>query len=249
MTNVERIEAEYDQLAYPSYPLPYCQPTRLAAMARLMGLQAPPIAGARVLELGCASGGNLIPLAARHPETRFVGVDLSSRHIELGAQQIRQLQLRNIELRQGDLATEVFEPRAYDFIVCHGVFSWVPEHVQQGIFRILAESLTANGIAAISYNVLPGWHYKRITRDICLHYAGNGGTPDERAARARVGFTQLVEGMPSDSRPIRCSCTTKRSRLPVGRIRTFAESSLPSGTLLIFFANLWRKRMLAGSTI
>ena len=199
MTSGARVEAEYDELEYPSYPLPYCQPSRMGAMARLMGLEPPPVAGARVLELGCASGGNIIPLAARYPGARFLGVDLSRRHVEQGAKQIAQLGMGNIELRQGDLATATFEPKAYDFIICHGVYSWVPESVQKGIFRILAESLSANGIAAISYNVLPGWHFKRITRDICLRYAGDASSPEERAAKARLGFTQLVDGMPVDS--------------------------------------------------
>src|SRR5262245_66566311 len=56
---------DFDQLPYPSMPFAYTQPAHLAALAALYGLEPPRAASARVLELGCASGGNIIPLAAR----------------------------------------------------------------------------------------------------------------------------------------------------------------------------------------
>jgi hypothetical protein len=41
-------------------------------VAALHGLDAPPVTRCRVLELGCASGGNLIPMAGTLPDCRFV---------------------------------------------------------------------------------------------------------------------------------------------------------------------------------
>src|SRR5262245_3361627 len=93
---------DYEALPYPSMPFAYTQPARLAALTQLFGLTAPDASEAHVLELGCASGGNIIPLAVRYPRARFVGVDLSQRHIEEGRERIRALSLTNIELQQGD---------------------------------------------------------------------------------------------------------------------------------------------------
>ena len=180
-----RYAMDYDLLPYPSMPFAYTQPSRLAALSALFGLKAPPAEMASVLELGCASGGNIIPLAARFPNAYFIGTDISERHINQGLQRIAALGLNNIELRREDLTNPTFTDQRFDYIICHGVFSWVPRRVQDAIFRISSEGLTEQGVAAISYNVLPGWHLRSIVRDICLHHVGRDGSPRDRVAKAR----------------------------------------------------------------
>jgi ubiquinone/menaquinone biosynthesis C-methylase UbiE len=71
----------------------------------LFGLTPPEVETASVLELGCASGGNIIPLAVRFPRARFLGFDLTQRHVDEGQARIRALGLGNIEIRQGDVTT------------------------------------------------------------------------------------------------------------------------------------------------
>src|SRR5262245_34601333 len=151
---------DFDQLPYPSMPFAYTQPAHLAALAALYGLEPPRAASARVLELGCASGGNIIPLAARFPQAHFVGIDLSLQHIHAGSQRIRALGLSNIDLRQGDLAEAELAGNTFDYVICHGVFSWVPRAVQTKILHICRTALAPWGIAVVSYNVLPGWHLR-----------------------------------------------------------------------------------------
>src|SRR5436309_1556438 len=84
------------------------------------------ISVARVLELGCAAGGNIIPLAARNPNASFIGIDLSSAQVESGRARIAQLGLSNIELRCESFSDAAAPDAAFDYIVCHGVYSWVP---------------------------------------------------------------------------------------------------------------------------
>jgi methyltransferase-like protein/ubiquinone/menaquinone biosynthesis C-methylase UbiE len=184
---------DFDQLPYPSMPFAYTQPGHLAALATLYGLEPPPAHSARVLELGCASGGNIIPLATRFPKAHFVGIDLSLQHIRAGARRIEFLGLKNIELRHGDLAEAQFAPNTFDYLICHGVFSWVPRAVQDSILRICRTTLTAPGLAVVSYNVLPGWHLRNIVRDVCLRYVPPGGHPRERVAQARRVLADLAE--------------------------------------------------------
>ncbi|MFM8930594.1 MAG: hypothetical protein ACKOS8_01795, partial [Gemmataceae bacterium] len=57
----------YDDVPYISRAFIQTHPQRLAFIARLFGMNPTPPSNARVLELGCASGGNLIPLAIRYP--------------------------------------------------------------------------------------------------------------------------------------------------------------------------------------
>jgi SAM-dependent methyltransferase len=164
----------------------------MAAIAALFSAASPPVASARVLELGCASGGNIIPLAARFPDATFKGVDISQRHVEEGCSLISDLGLRNVEIVRGDLAEYDVSGQRFDYVICHGVYSWVPESVQQAILRICAETLADDGIAYVSYNVLPGWHLRRIVRDICLFHSGTDGTPQLRVARSRWMLEQVA---------------------------------------------------------
>jgi SAM-dependent methyltransferase len=177
---------DYDRLPYPSMPFAYTQPARLAALSTLFALQAPAADMARVLELGCASGGNIIPLAARFPKSHFTGIDISERHIDDGRKRVAALGLSNIQLHLNDLASLQIGKARFDYIICHGVFSWVPKDAQDAIFRICSEGLTEHGVATISYNVLPGWHLRTIVRDICLHHVGRHDSPRDRVANARL---------------------------------------------------------------
>ncbi|GAU81409.1 class I SAM-dependent methyltransferase [Bosea sp. BIWAKO-01] len=183
--------SDYDDFPYLSLPIAYTYPATLGALATLHGLDAPAAEPARVLELGCASGGNLIPMAARFPCSRFVGIDLSSRQIADGRRRIAGLGLGNIELIEADLANTGSARGHFEYVICHGVFSWVPGHVQDAILRMIEASLADNGIAAVSYNVLPGWHLRSPVRDILCSQVGNRGTPRERVERARAVLETL----------------------------------------------------------
>lgn len=136
---------DYNQLPYPSMPFTDTQPAHLAAFATLFGIVAPDIGCARVLELGCAAGGNIIPLAARFPQASFTGIDLSRRHIDDGGKRIAALALTNVRLQQADLTTLDLAGQQFDYIICNGVFSWVPKPTQEAIFRLCRQTLASNG--------------------------------------------------------------------------------------------------------
>lgn len=184
---------DYDRLPYPSMPFTDTQPAHLAALAALFGIAAPDVGRARVLELGCAAGGNIIPLAVRFPQASFAGIDLSRRHIDDGGKRIAALALANIRLQQADLTTLDLAGQQFDYVICHGVFSWVPKPTQEAIIRLCRRVLAPNGVVTISYNVLPGWHLRMVIRDLCLYYAGAETTPQRRVARARAALEQIAE--------------------------------------------------------
>src|SRR5579872_5852443 len=71
----------YDEVPYESKAFSETHPDRLATVATLFGMQPPKVERCRVLELGCADGANLIPMAVALPESSFVGVDLSARQV------------------------------------------------------------------------------------------------------------------------------------------------------------------------
>ncbi len=178
----------YDDIPYQSIPFTDTQPENLAALARLFGLTTADPARARVLELGCASGGNLLPLAFYLPEGRYVGVELSARQVQDGRRLITELGLDNIRIEQADILTLDDTPDntlgEFDYIIAHGVYSWVPPAVQARILDICARHLAPHGIAYISYNTWPGWHMRWTLRELLLRYTRDAVSPGERLARA-----------------------------------------------------------------
>lgn len=149
--------ASYDELPYDSLPLPETQPDFLAAVAKMHGFDAPDPTRARILELGCAQGGNLIPLAWRWPESDCVGVELSRVQAEAGAAFIQALGLSNARILHGDLAALPGGLGEFDYIIAHGVFSWVPPAVQQALLDVCRRHLSPQGVAYVSFNVSAGW--------------------------------------------------------------------------------------------
>lgn len=157
-------ETTYDTVPYNSNPFAQSQPEQLAVVAKLFGLNPTLPFKARVLELGCSAGGNLIPLAARYTDAIFFGIDLSERQIAAGQETIDALGLKNIELRHADITSLRPGKQKFDYIICHGVFSWVPVAVQDAIFKVIRENLAEQGVAYISYNTYPGWKMREIVR-------------------------------------------------------------------------------------
>lgn len=195
----DALRADYDATPYKSYAIPQSAPGLLAAIAHLFGLETADVATARVLEIGCAAAGNIIPFAAAHPAARVVGIDLSPVQIEQGRAYVAALGLGNVELTVGDIATtDLATLGQFDFIICHGVYSWVPDNVQDAILSAFRRLLAPEGVAYLSYNTYPGWKSKEVMRDAMLLAGGASGTPEQRVADARdmVGF--LEEVAPAD---------------------------------------------------
>jgi methyltransferase-like protein/SAM-dependent methyltransferase len=194
-----RSNLAYDSVPYESYPFPQSHPARLAALACLFGLRTAAVGQARILELGCASGGNIIPLAKAFPQAEFVGVDLSSVQIAEGRARIDALRLDNIVLRQANIADLTAQDGKFDYIICHGVYSWVPRPVREAIFRVYRENLARNGVGFISYNVFPGWRLKGIVRDAMRYHVGGELNPHLKVQKARWLVSQLATLSPEQS--------------------------------------------------
>ena len=202
-TEIETAQDSYDEIPYQSIPFTDTHPENLAALGYLFGLTEVDPQRPRVLELGCASGGNLLPLAWYLPDGQYVGVELSARQVNDGRRLIDALGLRNIRIEQGDIMELDSTLGEFDFIITHGVYSWVPAPLQRKILDICARHLSPNGIAYISYNTWPGWHMRWVLREMLLRYAGDASNPAgarlERAQRLLREFPQALAH--SDSLP------------------------------------------------
>jgi SAM-dependent methyltransferase len=211
------IGASYDEVPYDSKPLFATHPDCLATAGRLRGLATAPAGNCRVLELGCATGGNLIPMAYALPGSRFVGIDLSAAQIAAGQELCRQTGLKNIELKTASIADLDESWGQFDYIICHGVFSWVPPPIRDKILWICRHLLTPAGVAYISYNTYPGWHLKNIVRDLMRYHAARFDDPQTKIDQARSIVAFMAQASQGQDNPI--------SRLLAGTAETLAEDA------------------------
>ena len=210
----------FNDVRRASQPFPQTTPEHLHTLAFLFGLDTPAPATARVLELGCAAGGNLVPFAMRHPQARALGVDVSSVQVAQGRVAIAQARLPNVALRTLGIADIDAALGKFDFIVCHRVYSRVSEPMQDAILRVCAENLTDEGVAYVSYNVYPGWKAREIVRDAMVLRGTSREAPDDKLSHARGILAFLAQAARPDSvlqqgarrnHAVRAQCRRSRS--------------------------------------
>jgi SAM-dependent methyltransferase len=189
----------YDALAYPSLIFRDCRPDRLAVLAHLHGLTPPPVATARMLEVGGGDGLNSIALATAFPHAAFVNIDIAEQPVVRGRSWTAVLNLDNMQHEVLDIldAPDMLDG-TFDYITAHGVYAWVPEPVRDGLMRLFGRLLSPNGIAYVSYNAMPGGHTRLALRDLLLHQVGDISDPAARLAAARKFLTGFVQPQPRD---------------------------------------------------
>jgi SAM-dependent methyltransferase/methyltransferase-like protein len=187
----------YETVAYESRAILFADPDSLAAMARLHGFETAPPERCRVLEIGCAAGMNIITPAFLHPKSHFVGIDLSPSQIDVGRRIVSEMALQNVELIAGSISDLDPALGEFDYIVCHGVFSWVPPDIQEAILAVCERHLSANGVALISYNTFPGWHRRLMVREMLMFHDDHSLPTNARIARGRE-FASFLAAADSD---------------------------------------------------
>jgi len=183
----------YDQVPYLTVPMAHTHPDRLAAVATLFGMTPAPVTACRVLEVGCGSGGNLIPMAFYLPGSRFTGVDLAEEVIAQGRRAAGELELPNVDLIAMDLCEIGPAMGEFDYIVAHGVYSWIPEDVRDRLLAVCRERLAPQGVAFLSYNSLPGRHVRMMLREILLYHTRHATEARERIEQARALLRTIGE--------------------------------------------------------
>jgi SAM-dependent methyltransferase/methyltransferase-like protein len=186
----------YDEVQYGDLVFAHTHPANLATVAVLHGLDPPPVGRCRVLDLGCAAGANLWPMALAFPESEFVGVDLSPKQIGRGRETAAALGLTNLTLHARNILDATDDFGTFDYVIAHGVYSWVPPAVQDRVLDVIHRHLAPNGVAYVSYNVYPGWHLRGMVRDMLTFHAAETGDAATQTAHARGYLDFLLSALP-----------------------------------------------------
>lgn len=178
----------YDQVPYPSSAISTSHPDHLAVVARLHGLTPPSPATARVLDIGGGDGMNLLSMAEGLPGAQFLNLDLAPTPVARGQAIAAAAGLANVRIEVGDIlaaARDLDGP--FDYIIAHGVYAWVPPVVREAVLALIGRLLAPDGVAFISYNALPGGHYRLMLRAMTLH-AIEGVEGTDARGRAALAF-------------------------------------------------------------
>lgn len=188
----------YDEVAYPTHAFSQTHPSRLAAHAKLFGLPFAPIETCRVLDIGGGDGANLIPMAVAHPGARFVGYDLSQAAVARGRAMVEKIGLGNIELLADNIMTADFGAGAFDYVIAHGVYSWIPDPVRDALMASIKRHLAPDGVAFVSYNAMPGGRIRQGLRDRLLYAVRDVNGAQARTDAARAFLPELIDGLSRD---------------------------------------------------
>jgi hypothetical protein len=185
-----------DQVSYINSPYPQTHPGRLFVVGKLAGLHPPAVETCRVLEVGASEGENLVGMAVVLPSAEFVGVELAHVPVERGQKTIADLGLQNVRLEQLNLLDIDKDFGEFDYIIAHGLYSWTPMIVRDKILAVVKSNLSAQGVAYISYNTLPGGHIRRMVREMMLYHIGEETDPGKKLAKARELLQVIAVGRP-----------------------------------------------------
>ncbi|HKB11289.1 MAG TPA: class I SAM-dependent methyltransferase, partial [Vicinamibacterales bacterium] len=137
------------------------------------------------LELGCGFGTSTVVNAGAFPHGEFHACDIIPAHVEGGRAHAAALGVTNATFHQAGfdelLAREL---PACDFIVLHGVYSWVDAAARAAVRRVIGALLKPGGLAYVSYNCLPGWASEAPLRKLLVELADpvEGDTAQRTAA-------------------------------------------------------------------
>jgi ubiquinone/menaquinone biosynthesis C-methylase UbiE len=160
---------------YPTFVHRQAMPHWLNLVVKQQGFQAPDLRKPfRYLELGCAMGIHLHLTAAAHPQGEFVGVDFNAQQLLVAQEGLARTQINNLKFIQAsfsDLLAQELEP--FDFIVTHGVWSWITAEHQASIVNIVSQLLKPNGLFYCSYMSHPGATHFTAVQKLMVEMARN----------------------------------------------------------------------------
>ena len=176
----------YNDVAYTSFADAARHPERLATIGTLLGMDVAPLATCRVLEFACGDGLSLLPIAATLPNATFVGFDFAARPIASAQRMASDLGLTNVRLLQLDLRELPAELGSFDYVIAHGLYSWIPADVRAHVLPLIARHLAPQGVAFVSYNTLPGCHMRRVVWEMLKYHTRDIAGMPAKVAAARA---------------------------------------------------------------
>ncbi|MBA0180417.1 methyltransferase regulatory domain-containing protein [Pectobacterium carotovorum] len=180
--------------------LPYTSPAHIQAVAWLHGVKCAEPEKARVLELGCLAGENLLPFALAYPQSSSIGIDLDVEKIEEGQQLLSELGVENLQLAATDLNTLLESDLGqFDYIIVHGIFGLVSGEARTALLQFCQKHLSPIGTISFKYATYPGGKMAEVLKDALSLHTSLAETAEQQQESARAMLTYLSLGLSSNN--------------------------------------------------
>ena len=193
---MQRKDGYVADVPYPPHFYKEMQPLWLATLAQFLNSPAPDLTKPYAYcELGCGMGINLLVAAATNPHGYFVGVDFNVQHLTIARTAAECIGLTNIHFVQADFSSFLQDNKFYfDFIACHGTWSWIAQQHQQAIQQIVNKSLKPAGIFYLHYMSHPGATHLIPLQKLLNDFAHQAsGTSVQKIQHAMMLLQKLVD--------------------------------------------------------
>jgi SAM-dependent methyltransferase len=149
-------------VAYTSNFYREITPTWLGMASLLLGHRPPDLTKPfTYADLGCGNGFSTLATAATSPHAEVWGFDFNPAHIEFASGLAARAGLTNVHFAETSFADLAALPDAtmpdFDFMVSHGVLSWISPANRHHLMATIARRLKPGGLVYLSYNVTAGW--------------------------------------------------------------------------------------------
>jgi SAM-dependent methyltransferase len=149
-------------VAYTSNFYREITPAWLSMTSLLLGHRPPDVtAPFRYADLGCGNGFTTLIVAATCPQAEVWGFDFNPAHVEFATNLAARAGLSNVHFAEASFADIAAMPDTalpeFDFIVSHGVLSWISAPNRRHLMAAIANRLKPGGMVYLSYNVMTGW--------------------------------------------------------------------------------------------
>jgi SAM-dependent methyltransferase len=155
---VAEVKGYVTDVPYVPAFIQYLAPAWLDHVALVSGLMPPARKdGFSWCDLGCGQGTTAVMLAATHPRGQFHGIDAMPEHAEGGRRFAAECEVTNVVFHAADFASaaDLALPK-FDYIVAHGVYSWVGPQVRADLRSFIDNRLKLGGLVYLSYYAMPG---------------------------------------------------------------------------------------------
>lgn len=186
-------DSAYNSLPYNFHADIRTHPARIATLGHFYGMSPKPLEQSRILDIGCAEGANVLPIAENYPNCKIIAFDNAKKQIETANRIKGALGLTNIDFFQADIAKPDLGDEPFDYILAHGFLSWIPRHLHSCLFKCIKRYLAPQGIALVTFNTYPGWHSKWALRDFLLTYTDANKPLPERAKEAKHLIDKVLQ--------------------------------------------------------
>jgi methyltransferase-like protein len=164
-------------------------------------MQPAPVDRCRVLEIGCGPGVNILPMAERHPDSTFVGVDRRPNALAAARHFAAQAALPNVAFHDWKPGQTCNELGAFDYVICHDVYSRLALAEQDALLELCRARLGPQGVLYLSYRAQPGWIVPGVVRDLAQRLSAGADSASQSMQQSRRALEFLSQSQSADTSP------------------------------------------------